>query len=68
MNERILIVDDEEITRKSLTINLGKEGFQIEGAQDGQIAIDKMRQGGPDYYDRMPDPTRSSSVPTRTRK
>jgi DNA-binding NtrC family response regulator len=41
---RILIVDDEEIIRDSLSFILEKEGHAVETAQNGQEAIDKIEK------------------------
>jgi len=41
----ILIVDDEEIIRESLSFVLQKEGFQVDAAENGKIALEKVRRG-----------------------
>jgi DNA-binding NtrC family response regulator len=41
MTERILIVDDEEIIRDSLSFVLQKEGYEVELAPNGAVALDK---------------------------
>ena len=41
MNYKILIVDDDSDIREILSYNLSKEGFVVETAADGIIAIDK---------------------------
>ncbi len=46
-NIRILIVDDEEDIRELLRYNLGKEGYQVETAENGLEAIDKANSFGP---------------------
>jgi len=45
MAESILIVDDEEIIRESLSFILHKEGFQVVEAANGRIALDLVRSG-----------------------
>ena len=45
MNGSILIVDDEEIIRESLSFVLKKEGFQVGTAENGRVGLDKVRQG-----------------------
>ncbi|MBM4307459.1 MAG: response regulator [Deltaproteobacteria bacterium] len=45
MNKRILIVDDEEVIRKFLTINLNKLGYEVVEAIDGEKAIEKIGEG-----------------------
>ena len=42
MSERILIVDDEQIIRESLSFVLKKEGFSVDEASDGIEAIEKQ--------------------------
>ncbi|WP_128894568.1 response regulator transcription factor [Longirhabdus pacifica] len=39
--QRILVVDDEERIRRLLKMYLEKEGFHIEEAEDGEIAVQK---------------------------
>ncbi len=40
MNERILVVDDEEIIRDSLSYVLRKEGYNVQEAENGRAAYD----------------------------
>jgi two-component system response regulator PilR (NtrC family) len=42
MPEKILIVDDEEIIRDSLTFILRKEGYDVEEARNGAQALEKV--------------------------
>ena len=42
MNEKILVVDDEEIIRDSLSYILQEEGYQVDSAVDGADALEKM--------------------------
>jgi len=42
MNERILIVDDEQIIRESLSFVLKKEGYAVDEASNGIEAIEKQ--------------------------
>lgn len=42
MNERILVVDDEEIIRDSLSYILQEEGYKVDSAVDGADALEKM--------------------------
>lgn len=42
MNERILVVDDENIIRESLSFVLKKEGYEVEEAENGKAAYDKI--------------------------
>jgi DNA-binding response OmpR family regulator len=45
MKEKILIVDDEEVIRKFLRIQLTKWGFQVIEATDGEQAIEALGKG-----------------------
>ena len=42
---RILIVDDEEIVRESLSGWLEQDGYAVETAADGQSGLDLLRDG-----------------------
>ena len=42
MSERILVVDDEEIIRESLTFVLKKEGYYVQEAENGLAAYNKL--------------------------
>ena len=42
MSEKILIVDDEEIIRDSLTFILRKEGYEVDEAENGVQALEKV--------------------------
>lgn len=44
MSQRILIVDDEEIIRNSLSYVMKEEGFDVEEAEDGDIALEKINE------------------------
>lgn len=48
MPERILVVDDEQIIRESLSFVLRKEGFEVEEAQNGKIAYEKVSESSYD--------------------
>lgn len=43
---KILIVEDDEFLRDLYTDTLRNEGHEIDSAEDGEIALQKMRQGG----------------------
>lgn len=47
MNEKILVVDDEEIIRDSLTYILKEENYEVDGATNGIDALEKI--GEQDY-------------------
>ena len=42
MPERILVVDDEDIIRESLTFVLKKEGYYVDEAENGRVAYTKL--------------------------
>lgn len=43
-SNRILIIDDDEITLSLVGYRLQKEGFRVDAARDGVSAIDMLRQ------------------------
>ncbi len=43
MSSRILVVDDEEILRYVLISSLKEEGYEVDGAEDGEQAIEIIR-------------------------
>jgi signal transduction histidine kinase/ActR/RegA family two-component response regulator len=49
--KRILLVEDNELNREIAMTILEEEGFEIETAQDGQMAVDMVRKSESDYYD-----------------
>ncbi len=58
MNFKILIAEDEDITRKHLVRALKKEGFEVVGTRNGREALDQLSR---EYFDvlitdiRMPE-------------
>ena len=50
-DKRLLVVEDNEINREIVTMLLKEAGFMLESAENGQIAIDMLVEGGPHYYD-----------------
>ena len=42
---KILVVDDERVLVKGIKFNLESEGYQVEGAYDGETAVDLARGG-----------------------
>jgi CheY-like chemotaxis protein len=48
MNKKILVVDDEEVIRKFLRIQLAKWGYAVKEAEDGEQALEKL---GKDDFD-----------------
>jgi DNA-binding response OmpR family regulator len=45
---RVLVVDDTEVIRQLITMNLELEGFEVVTAFDGQDALDKVVEVAPD--------------------
>jgi len=48
MNERILVVDDEEFMREAIRLVLEREGYAVAVAVDGQEALEVLRERKPD--------------------
>ncbi len=46
MSKRILVVDDDQYIRELYEELLLGEGFQVESATDGEIALGKLQEGG----------------------
>src|ERR1700756_4286839 len=44
---RVLVVDDDEVIRQLITVNLELEGFEVETAVDGQDCLDKIKDVDP---------------------
>jgi two-component system, OmpR family, alkaline phosphatase synthesis response regulator PhoP len=44
MNNRILLVDDDQELLAALELKLDKEGFQVETAPDGEVALEIIRK------------------------
>lgn len=49
--KRLLIVDDIEINREVARELLNMEGFLVEEAEDGSVALDMLAKSEPGYYD-----------------
>jgi DNA-binding response OmpR family regulator len=45
---RVLVVDDDEVIRQLIAVNLQLEGFDVDTAVDGQDCLDRVRAVGPD--------------------
>ena len=50
-NKRILLVEDNELNREIANLILAKEGMLVEEAENGMIAVDKIINSQPGYYD-----------------
>lgn len=48
MAEKILVVEDEISLQETLAYNLRRQGYEVETASDGQIALDAARRWRPD--------------------
>ncbi|MFI6501270.1 response regulator transcription factor [Nonomuraea typhae] len=45
---RVLVVDDDEVIRQLIAVNLTLEGFEVETATDGQDCLERVRDVMPD--------------------
>jgi len=45
---RVLVVDDDEVIRRLIAVNLQLEGFHVSTAVDGQDCLDKVADVNPD--------------------
>jgi len=45
---RVLVVDDDEVIRRLIEVNLSLEGFDVSTAVDGQDCLDKVAEINPD--------------------
>jgi DNA-binding response OmpR family regulator len=45
---RVLVVDDDEVIRQLIAVNLTLEGFEVATAVDGQDCLDKVGEIAPD--------------------
>ena len=50
-SKRLLLVEDNEINREIATAMLLDAGFTVDAAENGQIAVEKVAQGGVGFYD-----------------
>ena len=48
---RVLLVEDNEINRDIATLILRDLGFEVESAENGQLAVDAMSAAEPDHFD-----------------
>ena len=48
MSKHILLVDDDELLRRSVAFNLDKNGFRVNTAADAEVALDIARRDPPD--------------------
>lgn len=44
---RVLVVDDDDVIRQLISVNLELEGFEVSTAVDGQDCLDKIREVDP---------------------
>jgi CheY-like chemotaxis protein len=45
---RVLVVDDDEVIRRLIAVNLQLEGFDVEMAVDGQDCLERVTEVAPD--------------------
>jgi len=48
MAEKVLIVEDEPVLLETLVYNLSRQGYLVESARDGYVALDLARRSHPD--------------------
>jgi DNA-binding response OmpR family regulator len=48
LGRRVLVVDDDEVIRQLIAVNLTLEGFEVVTAVDGQDCLDKVVEMQPD--------------------
>jgi two-component system phosphate regulon response regulator PhoB len=48
MKQSVLIVEDERDIRELLEFNLGREGFEVQGVETGDAALNRIREAAPD--------------------
>jgi CheY-like chemotaxis protein len=48
MGPRVLVVDDDDVIRQLISVNLELEGFEVHTAVDGNDAVTKARELVPD--------------------
>jgi DNA-binding response OmpR family regulator len=48
MTARVLVVDDDDVIRQLITVNLELEGFEVHTATDGEDCLAKVKQVNPD--------------------
>ncbi len=46
MTKRALVIDDSRAMRTILTSILGELGYEVEGAEDGECALEALKSGG----------------------
>jgi len=44
MNKKVLVIDDEETIRKFIKIQLGKAGYEVKEAADGEQAMAQLKR------------------------
>lgn len=48
MTKKILLVDDEPHVLRVMKLSLGKDGYEVDTAPNGQVALEKLRESHPD--------------------
>ena len=49
--KRVLLVEDNELNREIARDVLTRDGFQVEEAENGDVAVEKVSASEPGYYD-----------------
>jgi CheY-like chemotaxis protein len=49
--KRVLLAEDNALNREIASVILSEAGFSVDEAENGEVAVDKMRSAKSDYYD-----------------
>ena len=49
--KRLLVVEDNALNREIAVTMLEEGGFEVDTAENGKVAVDKVRESAPGYYD-----------------
>ena len=49
--KRLLVVEDNALNREIAVTMLEEAGFAVDTAENGKLAVDKVRESAPGYYD-----------------
>ena len=50
-DKRLLIVEDNELNREIVEELMQESGFMVESVEDGSLAVERMKEVDPDWYD-----------------
>ena len=66
MARRILIVEDDDAVRRSLSETLAEEGYEVFAAGDAEAALSRLAQTAADVVSKIHPRSRSSARPEPT--